>query len=64
VSVGIATAIVGLLFFAGVVGFGLWAVRRQARMYPKNFDRAGWTPEPGHASWFATKFTWLSGGRG
>jgi hypothetical protein len=63
-TVGAVTAIIGLLVFAGVLGIGLWAVRRQSRMYPKDFDRAGWSPEQGHASWFATKFTWLLGGRG
>jgi hypothetical protein len=64
VTVGATTAIIGLLLFAAVIGVGLWAVRRQARMFPKKFDRTGWSPERGHASWFATKFTWLSGGRG
>jgi hypothetical protein len=42
---------------------GVRAVRRQSRMFPKGVDRTGWNPAPGHASWFLTKFTWLSGGR-
>jgi hypothetical protein len=58
------TVVVGALLFVGVLGAGLWAVRRQSRQFPKGFDRTGWKPEKGHANWLATKFTWLSGGRG
>jgi hypothetical protein len=64
ITVGPVTAILGLVLFAGVICVGLWAVRRQSRMFPKEFDRTGWSPEREHAGWFATKFTWLSGGRG
>jgi hypothetical protein len=63
-TVGTMTAVAGLVLFALIVGFGLWAVRRQSRMFPKDFDRTGWNPERGHAGWFATRFAWLSGGRG
>jgi hypothetical protein len=57
--------VAGLALFASVLAIGLWAVRQQSRQFPKGFDRTGWTPDrDGHASWFATKFTWLSGGRG
>jgi hypothetical protein len=58
------TAVAVLVLALAVIGLGLWAVRSQARMFPKGFDRTGWSPEPGHAGWFRTKFTWLSGGRG
>lgn len=64
VGVGLATVIVGLLLFVGVIGVGLWAIRQQSRMFPKGFDRTGWNPNGDHAGWFRTKFTWLSGGRG
>ncbi len=59
------TAAIVLVLALAVVALALWAVRSQARMFPKGFDRTGWDPEPGHAGgWFQTKFTWLSGGRG
>jgi hypothetical protein len=54
-TVGTMTAVAGLVLFALIVGFGLWAVRRQSRMFPKDFDRTGWNPERGHAGWFATR---------
>ena len=63
-SVGLVTALVALVLFIGVIAAGVWAIRQQNRMFPKGFDRTGWNPEPDHASWLLTKFTWLSGGRG
>jgi len=63
-SVGVVAAIAGLAVLVGVIVLGLWAIRAQNRMFPKGFDRTGWNPERGHAGWFLTKFTWLSGGRG
>jgi hypothetical protein len=63
-SVGMVTALISLALFAGLVAVGLWTIRRQARMFPRDFDRTGWSPGRGHAGWSATKFTWLSGGRG
>jgi len=64
IGVGLLTLIAGLLLFVGVIALGIWAIRRQNRMFPKGFDRTGWNPERGRASWLLTKFTWLSGGRG
>lgn len=64
VTVGLLAAIAGLVLVAGVFALPLWALRRHNRMFPKGFDRTGWNPEPGHAGWFLTKFTWLAGGRG
>ncbi len=46
-----------------VVGAALYALRQHNRMFPKGWDRTGWTPRS-TGGWFATKFTWLSGGRG
>ena len=63
-TVGLGIALLALAVFVLAVALGLWAVVRQSRMFPKGFDRTGWNPEPGHAGWFLTKFTWLSGGRG
>ena len=63
-TVGIGTALVVLASFVLVIVGGLLAIRRQNRMFPKGFDRTGWTPERVRASWFAPKFTWLGGGRG
>jgi hypothetical protein len=62
VSTGLAIA--GVMFFLVLVAAGLWAVWRQARQFPKGFDRTGWEPRRGASSWLATKFTWLSGARG
>jgi len=64
VTVRPVTAIVGLLLAVFVIAIGIWAIRYQSQMFPKDFDRTGWNPERGHASWLRTKFTWLSGGRG
>ena len=64
VTVGAALAIAMLIVFVSVLALGVVAIRHQNRMFPKGFDRTGWNPEPGHASWLLTKFTWLGGGRG
>jgi hypothetical protein len=53
----------GAIVFALVIGVGVFALRQHNRMFPKGWDRTGWEPR-GTAGWFATKFTWLSGGRG
>jgi photosystem II stability/assembly factor-like uncharacterized protein len=58
------TAVVVLVLAVAAVGLALWAIRSQARMFPKDFDRTGWNPERSDVGWFRTKFTWLSGGRG
>ena len=63
-TVGVGTAIVVLASFVLVIVGGLLAIRRQNRMFPKGLDRTDWPPERGRAGWFATKFTWLGGGRG
>jgi hypothetical protein len=63
-TVGPITAIVTLSAFLVVIALGVSTIRRQHRLFPKGFDRTGWSPERGHAAWFRTKFTWLSGGRG
>jgi hypothetical protein len=57
-------ALIALLVVVASLGLGIWAIRVQDRMFPKGFDRTGWSPERGHAGWSRTKFTWLSGGRG
>jgi hypothetical protein len=63
-TVGVVTALAGLTFLLAVLAIGVWAIRQQNRTFPKGFDRTGWNPQREHASWFRTKFTWLSGGRG
>ena len=61
-------SIAGVVFVAIVVivvlGSALFALRSHNRMFPKGWDRTGWTSEPGKARRFETMFTWLSGGRG
>jgi hypothetical protein len=57
----IAVALIGVALFLAVP---VLALRKHNRMFPKGWDRTGWRPEPGHAGWFRTKLTWLSGGRG
>jgi hypothetical protein len=64
ITVGAVLAIAMLLLFVSVIALGVVAIRHQSRMFPKRFDRTGWNPEPGHASWLLTKVTWLGGGRG
>jgi len=54
----------GAIVFAAVLAGGLWAVRFQNRQLPKGWDRTGWEPQRDRLGWLATKFTWLSGGRG
>jgi hypothetical protein len=56
--------VVVLIALALAIGVGVWAMRFQNRQFPKGWDRTGWRPGRGAASWMATKFTWLSGGRG
>ena len=63
-TIGIVTAIAGLLLLAGVLALGVWAIRQQNRTFPKGFDRTGWNPDYSRAGWFLTKFTWLSRGGG
>ena len=64
-------ATVGWAGFVGaiailVLAFGVpvWALRRHNRMFPKDFDRTGWSPEPRKARRFETMWTYFSGGRG
>jgi hypothetical protein len=67
VTVAATVDIVGIVFgavaLAVVVGSALFALRLHDRMFPKGWDRTGWEPNS-TKGWFATKFTWLSGGRG
>lgn len=53
----------GAVVFALIVTGGLLALRKHNRMFPKGWDRTGWEPNSTRG-WLATKFTWLSGGRG
>jgi hypothetical protein len=53
----------GAIGFTVVLAVGLLALRHHNRMFPKGWDRTGWKPRS-TGGWFATKFTWLSGGRG
>jgi hypothetical protein len=62
-SVGAVMIVLGAAVFAAVIVVGLLAMRQHNRMFPKGWDRTGWEPH-GTAGWLATKFTWLSGGRG
>ena len=63
VTVGLGLTIIGLVAFAVVVALGMWAIRHDDRMFPKGFDRTGWSPNRERVGWLMTKFTWLSGGR-
>jgi hypothetical protein len=68
VVTGAATVGIGVIVFAAIVvavmlGLALFALRRHNRMFPKGWDRTGWESQSTRG-WFATKFTWLSGGRG
>ena len=63
ITVGVGLVVFGAIVFALVIAVGLFALRQHNRMFPKSWDRTGWEPR-GTAGWFATKFTWLSGGRG
>ena len=63
-TVGIGTTILGVVIIAATFALCVWAVRHQRRQFPKG-NRTGWKPGPeGDPGWFATKITWLSGGRG
>jgi hypothetical protein len=42
---GWLTALIGLAFVVLVVALLIWAHRRHNRMFPKGFDRTGWSPE-------------------
>jgi len=63
VTVGIGMVVVAAIVFAVVLAAGLLTIRQHNRMFPKGWDRTGWEPR-GTGGWLATKFTWLSGGRG
>ena len=54
----------GLIAVVPVVALLVWAHRRQSHMFPKDFDRTGWNPEPGEARSYETKTTHYSGGQG
>jgi len=56
-------AIFGAIVFAVVLAVGLLALHKHNRMFPKGWDRTGWEPRSTRG-WLATKFFWLSGGRG
>ena len=63
-TVGWPTVIVGFVAMAVLFAIPIWALRKHARMFPKGWDRTGWSPEPGKARRFETMWAWLSGGRG
>ena len=63
-TVGWVTAIVALAVFVLAFALPIRALRRHNRMFPKDWDRTGWGPEPGKACRFETMFTYFSGGRG
>ena len=63
-TVGWLTAILALGAFVLLFALPLWALRRHNRMFPKDWDRTGWEPEPGRARRFETMFTYFSGSRG
>lgn len=62
-SVSVGMVVVGAIAFTLVLAAGLLALRKHNRMFPRGWDRTGWEPRSTQG-WFATKFTWLSGGRG
>jgi hypothetical protein len=66
-AVVIVSPVIGVIVIVAilgvVVGAALFAFHQHNRMFPKNWDRTGWEPRSS-GGWFATKFTWLSGGRG
>jgi hypothetical protein len=62
-TVGIAGIVLGAVALVVVFGAAFFALRHHDRMFPKGWDRTGWEPNS-TKGWFATKFTWLSGGRG
>jgi hypothetical protein len=61
---GWLTALIGLAFVVLVVALLIWAHRRHNRMFPKGFDRTGWSPEGDEARSYETKTTNYSGGQG
>jgi hypothetical protein len=63
-AVGTWSLVVGTVVLLLVFGLGIWALRNHDRQYPKGRERPGWEPDRGKLGWFATTFTWLSGGRG
>jgi hypothetical protein len=61
----VLTTLIAAAFAVLVVGALVWALRFQKRQFPKGAKRMGWeSRDKGAPGWFATKFTWLSGGRG
>jgi hypothetical protein len=63
-SVGTLTMVLGLALVVLVIAVPIWALRKHDRMFPKGWDRTGWTPEPGKARRFETMWTFFAGGRG
>jgi hypothetical protein len=63
-TVGWLAIVVAFVGIAFVVALPIWGIRRMNRMFPKGFDRTGWSPEPGKARRFETMWTYFSGGRG
>ena len=63
VTADVGMVVFGALVFTLVLAVALLALRQHNRMFPKDWDRTGWEPRSTRG-WFATKFTWLSGGRG
>jgi hypothetical protein len=54
--------IVITVVFGGTIAVGLWAMHAHDRAYPRDRVRVG--DRERRRSFFETRFTWLSGGRG
>jgi hypothetical protein len=63
-EVGLLPLLVGLGLMVGTFALPFWALRRHARMFPKGWDRTGWTTERGKTGRFATMWAYFAGGRG
>jgi hypothetical protein len=55
--------IAGLCFLVLVIALPLWALRRQAQMFPKGVERAGSAERSGQRRFRITS-PWMWGGRG
>jgi hypothetical protein len=64
VTADVLVVALGLALVVGAFALPIWALRRHARMFPKGWDRTGWTPERGKARRFETMWAYFAGGRG
>jgi hypothetical protein len=53
--------LLGLVLLISAFAVPIWALRRHNRMFPKGWDRTGWTPKPGRARRFETMWAFFSG---